>query len=90
MAPPVLAELLSDPKLPASIERGLLGLPLMKPQEGFWQRAGKLRAEMFRRKYRPKLADSLIAQCCLDHGAPLLTRDRGFQPFTKHAGLILL
>jgi predicted nucleic acid-binding protein len=90
MAPVVLAELLSDPSLPAHVEAALLALPLLETTDGFWQRAGKTRAQLIRRHFRPKLADTLIAQVCLDHHVPLLTRDRDFVPFAKHARLQVL
>lgn len=90
MAPAVLTELLSDPSMPDLTESDLLAIPLLQPAEAFWWRAGKLRAAMIRRGYRPKLADTLIAQTCIDHSAALLTRDRDFHPFEKHAGLLLL
>ena len=48
------------------------------------------RAGLFRRGYRPKIADTLIAQSCLDHRVPLITRDRDFSCFQKFAGLQLL
>ena len=41
MAPVVLTELLSDPKLDAGVGRTLAGLPLMEIQDGFWERAGR-------------------------------------------------
>ena len=36
------------------------------------------------------LGDALIAQCCLDHEIPLLTRDRDFRSFAEAAGLDLV
>ena len=45
---------------------------------------------MFRRQARPKIVDTLIAQSCLDHGVPLVTRDRDFLSFQKVAGLRVL
>jgi predicted nucleic acid-binding protein len=39
---------------------------------------------------RPKIADTLIAQSCLDHDVPLITRDVDFKAFQKFAGLQLL
>ncbi|MCP5114268.1 MAG: PIN domain nuclease [bacterium] len=90
MSPVVLSELLSDPKMPPATEKSLLSVHLLEPTEGFWGRAGKLRASLIGRGYKPKLADTLIAQSCLDYDAALLTRDRGFGPFAKHAGLVLL
>ena len=84
MAPVVLAELLSDPELPASVEGQLLALGMLEITAGFWQRAGKMQAGLLRQRYRPKLADTLIAQSCIDHDAGLLTRDRDFQPFLAY------
>jgi len=57
MAPVVLTELLSDPKLDAGIGR------------------------------RARLGDALIAQACVDHQVPLLTRDRDFRAFAEAADL---
>jgi len=90
MAPVVLAELLSDPLLPAQDEQDLVLIHLLELQPGFWRRAGKLRADLIRLGYRPKLADTLIAQTCLDHKVGLLTRDRDFGAFARWAGLKLL
>ena len=89
MAPAILAEILSNPWLPAEDESDILTIPLMELTPGFWRRAGKLRASLFRLNYRPKLADTLIAQTCIDHRVPLLTRDRDFRPFVKHGDLLL-
>lgn len=89
MSPIVLSELLSDPNLPGSYESRLKSIPLLEISDGFWERAGKLRASLFARKLRPKLADTLIAQLCIDYRITLLTRDRGFGPFAKYAGLQL-
>jgi len=30
------------------------------------------------------LADTLIAQICIDHDVPLITRDKDFRHFAKH------
>jgi predicted nucleic acid-binding protein len=90
MAPPVLAELLTDPMLPAEDERELAVMPTLEILPGFWFRTGKLRAALRTYNYKAKLVDTLIAQCCIDHNVPLLTRDRDFRPFTKFGGLILM
>ena len=90
MMPVVLSELLSEPNLPADLERFLTGVPMVRLEDGFWQRAGKLRASLLERGNRPRLADTLIAQICLDKSASLLTRDQGFRPFAQHAGLALM
>jgi predicted nucleic acid-binding protein len=88
MPPPVLTELLSDPELSASVAQTLLELPLVALKDGFWQRAGKLRAKVLARKRKARLGDALIAQCCIDADIALITRDGDFKAFS--AGLNLL
>jgi len=90
LAPVVAAELLSDPALPPAVEKLIASLPCLATGDGYWERAGRLRAALARRGYAARLADTLIAQSCLDHKVPLLTRDKGFQGFAKVAGLKLL
>lgn len=90
LAPVAVAELLSDPKLPPAVEGFVLDLPQLEITAGYWERAGKLRARLIGLRFRPKLADTLIAQSCIDHNVPLITRDRDFSAFQKVAGLELL
>lgn len=90
MAPPVLTELLSDPKITAEISTTLSELPLIEIQPGFWERAGALRASVLAKRRKARLGDSLIAQSCLDAGIPLLTRDRDFRAFAEAASLDIL
>lgn len=87
LAPVCLAEVLSDPALPPELEKAILRIPVLGVLSGYWERSGKLRARMWQRGYRPKLADTLIAQSCLDHQVPLVTRDRDFRGFGKAAAL---
>jgi len=90
LAPISVSELLSDPLLTPALEKFILGIQRLEIKAGYWERAGKLRAKMLRRQVRPKVADTLIAQSCLDHGVPLVTRDRDFSCFQKFAGLRVL
>ncbi len=87
MPPVVLAELLSDPGLALEAASALLDLPLMPIDDGYWQRAGALRASVLRKKRKARLGDALIAQSCIDRGVSLLTRDRDFHAFADAAGL---
>jgi predicted nucleic acid-binding protein len=89
MAPPVLEELLSDPKLPSDVAQTLLDIPLIDIESGYWERAGRLRARVLARKRKARLGDALIAQTCADHGVLLLTRDRDFRAFAEAAKLNL-
>lgn len=90
LPPVVLSELLSDPKLPRTVGDLLKQLPLMDVLEGYWERAGLLRAKILSKGLRAPLADALIAQSCLDHDLALLTRDADFGSFAQFAGLKLL
>ena len=90
LAPASVSELLSDPWLPPSLEKFILGIQQLGIKAGYWERAGRLRAELIRRGHRPKIADTLIAQSCLDHDVPLITRDRDFSSFQKFARLRVL
>jgi predicted nucleic acid-binding protein len=86
----VLTELLSDPQIPSGVAKTLLEIPLIEIESGFWQRAGILRARVLAKRRRARLGDALIAQCCLDRGISLLTRDRDFRAFAQAAGLDLV
>ena len=89
MAPVVLTEVLSDPKLPSGVAQTLSELPLIEIESGYWQRAGALRARVLAKRRKARLGDALIAQSCIDRGIPLLTRDRDFHAFAAAAGLDL-
>ena len=89
LPPVVLTELLSDPKLPRALASLLSQLPILDPEPGFWERAGHLRAKLIARKRRARLADTLVAQSCLDHRVRLVTRDDHFRHFARLAALRL-
>ena len=90
LPPVVLAELLSEPTL--SVERGDLmsALPLLTLTDGYWARTGRLRASVLSAGKRTRLADSLIAQACIDHDVALVTRDADFSIYSRRAGLRLV
>lgn len=88
MPPPVLTELLSDPELPPSVAQTLLDLPLIGLKDGFWHRAGKLRASALARNRKARLGDALIAQCCIDSDIALITRDGDFKAFSQTLNLL--
>jgi predicted nucleic acid-binding protein len=90
MVPAVLTEVLSDPKLPTDIAQTLSELPLIEVRPGYWHRAGELRAKVLAKRRRARLGDALIAQSCIDHETPLITRDRNFRAFADAAGLDLV
>lgn len=90
LPPAVLTELLSDPGISRQVRMLLAALPVLDIEPGYWERAGLLRASVLERNRKARVADSLIAQSCLDQSAPLVTRDRDFRHFATAAGLPLL
>jgi len=90
MVPAVLTELLSDSQIPVSTAESLKELPLMQIESGYWQRAGELRARVLAKGRKARLGDALIAQSCVDHDIPLLTRDHDFRVFAETVGLIFV
>ena len=90
MAPVVLTEVLSDPKLPSDVAHTFSQLPMIDIGSGYWQRAGALRSQVLAKRRKSRLGDALIAQSCIDRGIPLLTRDRDFRAFAGAQGLHLV
>ena len=90
MVPVVLAELLSDRKIPESVAKILAEVPLIVIRPGHWERAGELRAKVLAKRRKARLSDALIAQSCLDRRISLVTRDREFRAFVEAAGLDLV
>jgi predicted nucleic acid-binding protein len=88
MAPPVVAELLSKPKS-AEAYRLIQKLALVEVTDGYWERVGRNRALLLSKGLKAKLADSLIAQCCIDADVPLITRDADYRHFARWCGLKL-
>jgi predicted nucleic acid-binding protein len=87
--PVVVTELLSDPAVRPEIGTLIRAVPRLEILDGYWERAGELRARLLRRGLKARLADTLIAQSCIDHEVALVTRDRDFRNFTTHADLTL-
>lgn len=82
--PLVVSEVLSLPELSdevAGLVRGLVQLPTTA---GYWERAGALRAAVLSGGQRARMADTLIAQSCIDHDVPLVTADADFRHFVRH------
>jgi len=90
LPPVVLTEILSDTKLPEHVRALFRQIPLLAVSEGYWERTGGLRAKDISQGRKAPLADALIAQSCLDHETPLITRDSDFRSFARVSGLKLL
>ncbi len=89
LPPVVLSELLSDPQISRAVKQLFGQLPLLEVTEGYWTRAGLLRARVLQRGRRARLVDTLIAQSCLDHDVELVTRDADFRHFADFTELRL-
>jgi len=89
IAPVVLTEALSNPKLDHRSRAIILSLPVLTLHDGYWERAASVRRDLLHAGLRAKLADTLIAQSSLDHNAPLITHDEDFRNFLP-AGLKVL
>ena len=89
-SPVTITELLSAPHVSSSLRETFLAIPMLSTQEGFWERAGLLRAKLLAKGSKAKLADTVIAQTCLDHQVPLITRDQDFRIFQRLFKLQLL
>ena len=89
LPPVVLCEALSDPSIPSELVEDIAALPVLDLLDGYWRRAGQLRALLIKRSHKAKLADVLVAQSCIDHHLPLVTFDGDFRHYTR-SGLVLL
>jgi predicted nucleic acid-binding protein len=90
LPPVVLSELLSDHRLPNYIKEVLVKLPLLEIKAGYWERVGLLRAKVLSRGLKARIADSLIAGCCIDNDVELITRDKDFIKFSQYCDLNII
>ena len=89
VSPVVITELTSNPRISEGARDLFALLPRLTFHNGYWERAGLLRAGLLALKVRAFIPDVLIAQSCIDHDIPLITYDRDFRHFER-AGLRLL
>lgn len=89
LPPIVVTELLGSRFSTSQLDDGLAEIVLLEIKDGYWHRAGQARRLLFSKGLKAKVADSLIAQACIDSDVALITRDRDFRHFAKHCGLKL-
>lgn len=89
LPPPVLVEVLSFPSLTPAQFRLLSVLKSLPTTDDFWMRAAVTRRTLLSLGRKCKLADCLIAQCCIDADVPLIARDGDYAAFAEHCGLKL-
>lgn len=90
LPPPVIVEVLSNLHTRHRIEPTLKRLKTLAFKDDFWFRASALRATLLSKKLKANMANTLIAQSCIDHGVALITRDEDFRHFATHGGLKLV
>ena len=86
-SPVVITELVSAPKLKSDELELILSLPMLEIDVNYWQRAGETCRKILKKGLKARLGDAMIAQSCIDHDVPLLTRDKDFSPYFEHCGL---
>ena len=89
LAPSTITELLSDPKGGGGIAPLIDQLQTVEIIEGYWARAGELRATVRGAGRKAALGDALLAQACIDADLPLLTADADFKAFKQFSRLRL-
>ncbi|MDE2905114.1 MAG: hypothetical protein OXQ28_03420 [Acidobacteriota bacterium] len=90
LPPVVLTEILSDPVLDPAVA-DLIGEICRSSRSVRASGSAPPQPEpVLAKRLRARLADTLIAQSCIDSRTPLITRDRDFRHFSTHAGLDLL
>ena len=90
LPPVVVTELLSQPGLPRPVSDLLQTIATLEILDGYWQRAGATRGRLLAKGRRARLADTVIAQACLDHDVALVTNDADFRAFVSIARLRVL
>ncbi len=89
LSPVVVAEPFSSPNMTDTLKAAIQDLPVLDLLPGFWERVGSHRATLLRAGKKARLADSMIATSCLDHGIPIIAQDRDYRHFTEHFGLVV-
>jgi predicted nucleic acid-binding protein len=85
----VITEILSDETSCKILGELLPDVLTLELTEGYWERAGATRCLLRKKGLKARIADTLVAQSCIDHDVPLITRDGDFRHFAKHCGLKL-
>jgi predicted nucleic acid-binding protein len=89
LPPVVIMEILSDETSRKMLGELLPDVLTLHLTDGYWERAGTIRGLLRKKGLKANIADTLIAQCCIDHDVALITRDTDFRHFAKHCGLKL-
>jgi predicted nucleic acid-binding protein len=89
LPPVVVAELLSTPSPEPELDALLRGATILPVLDGYWERSGLTRRKVLARGLKARLADTLVAQTCIDADIPLIVGDTDFRHFVTLCGLRL-
>lgn len=89
LPPIVIAEILSARNISDQTQMLIASHEPLPLKSGFWERVGANRREILKAGKKARLADSMIATYCLDHGLALICRDSDFRHFADHFGLVI-
>jgi predicted nucleic acid-binding protein len=68
LPPFVVSEVLSFKNTSKELEETLDTFPIIDILPSFWARAGKTRSQLLNLGYKARMANTFIAQACIDHG----------------------
>jgi predicted nucleic acid-binding protein len=83
LPPVVLSELLSAKSLKKEVAALLVEMPLLELADDFWVMVGEARRKILEKGRRARLADAMIAVCCIENAIPLITRDSDFRHYVE-------
>ena len=89
LPPAVITEVLSNKETRHLVESQVRRLYQLSIDDDYWYSASALRASVLAKSYKARIPDTLIAQSCIDHDVPLITRDNDFRHFAEIGGLKL-
>ena len=90
LPPIVAAEILSFPRITPKVEQAIRRIPYLEITPGFCVRVGLSRSVILKKGFKARIADAMIAQCCIDNNVPLITLDKDFRHFKKYCDLQLV
>lgn len=89
LSPVVVAELFSSPNMTDTLKAGPSRRAYPRAASGILGASRTNRATLLRAGKKARLADSMIATCCLDHDIAIIARDSDYRHFTEHFELVV-
>ena len=83
LPPVVLTELLSAKGSTQELRIALQNFPIIEPDPQFWIRSAHLRKTLLNKGLKAALADTFIAQSCIDAKVPFITFDKDFRHYSS-------